>query len=78
MGRIKSLMVKRAAKQMLKEENLFNESFDNDKGLLRGTMPSKSVRNKIAGYIARLKKMQSKPIRIRKPVVETERQVERY
>ncbi len=58
MGRIKSTLVKRTARSLLKEENLFNESFEQDKKLLGDTMPSKKVRNKIAGYLARLKKMQ--------------------
>jgi small subunit ribosomal protein S17e len=56
MGRIKSLMVKRAAKQMLDGENDFDETFEKNKKLLGNTMPSKSIRNKIAGYIARLKR----------------------
>jgi ribosomal protein S17E len=56
MGRIKSTMVKRAASSLLKEENIFNDSFEHNKNLLKGSMPSKSIRNKIAGYLARLKK----------------------
>ena len=55
MGRIKSLMVKRAAKQLLNED-VFNGEFENNKKYLRNTMPSKPIRNKIAGYIARLMK----------------------
>lgn len=58
MGRIKSLMIKKAAKQLLVGENSFTESFEDDKKILGSTMPSKPVRNKIAGYIARLKKME--------------------
>ena len=56
MGRIKSLMVKRAAKQLLEEStaSLFSQEFNANKKVLRNTMPSKSTRNKIAGYIARL------------------------
>ena len=57
MGRIKSLMVKKAAKQLLHGENSFNDSFDKNKKMLRNLMPSKSIRNKIAGYISRLTKM---------------------
>jgi len=56
MGRIKSALVKRTAEKLLKEENTFSESFERDKKMLGNTMPSKKVRNKIAGYIARLKK----------------------
>ncbi|MEK6855528.1 MAG: 30S ribosomal protein S17e [Nanoarchaeota archaeon] len=57
MGRIKSLMVKRAAKQLLtKYTDKFNDKFETNKRILGSTMPSKSTRNKIAGYIARLEK----------------------
>jgi len=58
MGRIKSALVKRSAKKMLHEENVFTEKFDDDKKILGHSMPSKRMRNKIAGYIARLKKFQ--------------------
>ncbi len=56
MGRIKSTLVKRTARSLLKEENVFSNSFEEDKKILADTMPSKRLRNKIAGYIARLKK----------------------
>ncbi|MDO8509049.1 MAG: 30S ribosomal protein S17e [Nanoarchaeota archaeon] len=63
MGRIKLLMVKRAAQQLLAGEHQFNEDFDFNKKILGSTMPSKPIRNKIAGYIARL--MQAKRIGVR-------------
>ncbi len=56
MGRIKSALIKRTAKNLLKEENVFSENFNKNKKLLGNTMPSKRIRNKIAGYISRLKK----------------------
>ena len=56
MGRIKSTMVKRAAEQLLNGENDFNDSYEHNKKLLDNTMPSKPIRNRIAGYIARLKR----------------------
>ncbi len=56
MGRIKSTLVKRTGQNLLKEENNFSENFETNKKLLGRTMPSKKVRNKIAGYISRLKK----------------------
>lgn len=63
MGRIKSLMVKRAAKQLLaSEKHAFNESFSHNKKILGSTMPSKPIRNKIAGYIARLVRMKKAEI----------------
>ena len=58
MGRVKSALIKRTARSLLKEENLFNENFEKNKKLLADTMPSKRLRNKIAGYISRLKKQE--------------------
>lgn len=61
MGRIKSLLVKRTAKNLLKEENRFTSKFEDNKRLIGNTsMPSKSIRNKIAGYITRLQRRSSK------------------
>ena len=56
MGRIKSALVKRTAKNLLKEENKFSEDFEKNKSLLGNSMPSKKVKNKISGYISRLKR----------------------
>lgn len=59
MGRIKSAMVKKAAKQLVGKENMtFNEDFENNKKILKGLLPSKPIQNKVAGYISRLMKMQ--------------------
>ena len=55
MGRIKSTLIKRTGEGLLREENNFEEDFNKNKSLLRGHLPSKSTRNKIAGYISRLK-----------------------
>jgi small subunit ribosomal protein S17e len=60
MGRIKSALIKRTAKSLLKEENDFKEGFENNKGLLGSSMPSKRLRNRIAGYITRLKRNEQK------------------
>ena len=53
-------MVKRAAKQLLTGEHSFNGSFEHNKKLLGRTMPSIPIRNRIAGYIAKLLKTQAK------------------
>lgn len=58
MGRIKSTMIKRTTKKLLKEKNPFSEDFEQNKKLLGDTMPSKPIRNKVAGYLARLMRMQ--------------------
>jgi ribosomal protein S17E len=69
MGRIKSLMVKKAARQLL-DEAAFDTTFENNKKVLRNTMPSKPIRNKIAGYISRLMKMRAQKLAdAKKPVV---------
>jgi ribosomal protein S17E len=69
MGRIKGALIKRTARGMLKEDNSFSESFEKDKKLIGNTMPSKSLRNKIAGYIARLK--QQEKVNKSNPKIET-------
>lgn len=57
MGRIKSTMIKKAARQLLSLQQVFTEGFEHNKRLLGSTLPSKSIRNKVAGYLARLTKM---------------------
>jgi small subunit ribosomal protein S17e len=79
MGRIKSLMVKKAARQLLatKPES-FKESFEHNKKVLgSNNMPSKPIRNKVAGYIARLVKMQ-KAVKKPKPAPMQEIQADQY
>jgi ribosomal protein S17E len=57
MGRIKSTAIKRTARQLLNSDIVFTEIFDKNKKLLNGLMPSKPIKNKIAGYISRLMKI---------------------
>ena len=59
MGRIKNSLVKRTARSLMKEQNAFTDKFEESKKLLGNSMPSKRLRNRIAGYIARLKKQES-------------------
>ncbi len=58
MGKIKTRLIKRTANRLMKEDIGFDETFEKDKKLLGREMPSKKVRNQIAGYIARLKRFQ--------------------
>ena len=53
MGRIKSKLIKRTGGLLMAEENKFSESFNNNKVILTGIMPSKKIRNQVAGYITR-------------------------
>ena len=73
MGRIKSLLVKRTAKKLLESKPLlFNTEFEHNKRVLgNNTMPSKSIRNKIAGYIAHLQKMKKQAVTKPEPQVST-------
>jgi small subunit ribosomal protein S17e len=58
MGKIKTGLIKRTAHRLMKEDIGFSEKFERDKKLLGKEMPSKKVRNQIAGYIARLKRFE--------------------
>jgi len=63
MGRIKTTMIKRTSEQLLvMQPEIFDETFEHNKKVLGSTMPSKRMRNKIAGYIGRLKKNNRKII----------------
>ncbi|MEK6895046.1 MAG: 30S ribosomal protein S17e [Nanoarchaeota archaeon] len=60
MGKIKGKMVKRASEQFIKLGVPFTYEFEFNKKVLGNEMPSKKIRNQTAGYLARLKKMESK------------------
>ncbi|MFH1801682.1 MAG: 30S ribosomal protein S17e [archaeon] len=60
MGKIKSKMIKKSAERLIKENIDFEGEFDRNKKILGSTMPSKKLRNRLAGYIARLKKQEKK------------------
>ena len=60
MGKIKTALIKRTSERLVDEGIAFNEDFETNKRILAREMPSKKVRNQIAGYIARLKKIERK------------------
>jgi len=60
MGKIKTRLIKRTANTLLKEDIAFDGTFEKNKKILGREMPSKKVRNQIAGYIARLKRRDNK------------------
>jgi len=70
MGKIKTRLIKRTAETLVKNKDLsFNENFKKNKKILGKEMPSKKVRNQIAGYISRIKKVEKiKQERIEKSV----------
>jgi ribosomal protein S17E len=56
MGKIKSKLVKRTANELIKKGIKFNKSFEENKKILGKTMPSKKIRNQMAGFLAKLEK----------------------
>lgn len=57
MGRIKSALIKRTARTIVKENNDLTISFEKNKEAIKKyTLPDKGTRNKIAGYIVRIKR----------------------
>ena len=60
MGKIKSKLIKRTAHELIKQGITFSKTFEENKRILGKTMPSKKIRNQMAGYVARLKKVEQK------------------
>ncbi len=61
MGRIKTTLVKRVTNQMFDEhDDRFTTNFEENKAVVEqlANVPSKKIRNIIAGYATRLKKKQ--------------------
>jgi ribosomal protein S17E len=58
MGKIKSKMIKNSAKNLIKKNINFTENFEENKRILAGTMPSKKLKNQMAGFLARIKKQE--------------------
>jgi ribosomal protein S17E len=59
MGRIKSKLIKRTGNTLLSEENKFEGSFDTNKKILSNSLPGKKIRNQVAGFISRKKKVKT-------------------
>lgn len=60
MGKIKSKQVKRSVKALLEAGIELEGDFENNKKILGQEMPSKKLRNKMAGHATRLKKTQAR------------------
>jgi len=60
MGKIKTKLIKRTANNLSKKGIEFRENFKENKKTLGKEMPSKRIRNQIAGYLSRLKKQEKK------------------
>jgi len=59
MGKIKTKLIKRTARNLVGEGVEFKEDFESNKNILGDTMPSKKIRNQIAGYLVRLKQQEA-------------------
>ncbi len=60
MGKIKSKLIRRSSKTFIEKGIEFNEDFENNKKILGNTMPSKKLRNQMAGFLARERKQNKK------------------
>lgn len=60
MGKIKSKMMRKTANTLVKEDLKFSKDFEKNKAILGKTMPSKRLRNRIAGLISRMKRQEEK------------------
>ncbi|MBU2562507.1 MAG: 30S ribosomal protein S17e [Nanoarchaeota archaeon] len=58
MGKIKSKSIRKSTSELQKKGVEFAENFKDNKTLLGGTMPSKKLRNQMAGYLVRVKKQE--------------------
>lgn len=55
MGKIKSKLIKRAGNIFIQKGIKFEDNFEKNKKILGDEMPSKKVRNQMAGFLTRLK-----------------------
>ena len=60
MGKIKSKMIRKTANSLVKENLSFEKDFEKNKAILGKEMPSKRLRNRIAGLISRMKRQEEK------------------
>ncbi len=63
MGRIKTTQIKRTGNQLIKESSdKFKEDFESNKLIVNELteIPSKKIRNIVAGYVTRLKQQEKK------------------
>ena len=59
MGKIKSKMIRRSAKALVQRGISFTDKFDENKLVLGNTLPSKKIRNQIAGLLGKMKKVEA-------------------
>jgi len=60
MGKIKSKQIRKAGQSLVKRGAPFTESFEHNKKILgSNTMPSKKLRNQMAGFLSRFKRQEA-------------------
>ena len=59
MGKIKSRLIKRTGEKLKENKIKFSENFEDNKKILGNKMPSKKIRNRIAGYLTRIIKREN-------------------
>ncbi len=60
MGKIKSKQIRRTAKEIMEQGIEFSENFEKNKRILGQEMPSKRMRNQLAGFLVRFSKNKAK------------------
>jgi ribosomal protein S17E len=55
MGKIKSKLIKRSGHAFIRKGVKFEDNFETNKKILGKEMPSKKIRNQMAGFLTRLK-----------------------
>jgi ribosomal protein S17E len=60
MGKIKSKLVKRCARMILKNKIESKENFEDNKKILKTVFPTNKLRNQTAGYLTKLNKNEKK------------------
>ena len=58
MGKIKSKLVRRTAKEIVSRGVVFTDAFAENKKILGNILPSKKIRNQMAGLAAKTVKME--------------------
>ena len=56
MGKIKPKLIKKSADTLIRKGVEFTESFEKNKKILKNVLPSKKLRNQMAGLLSKIKK----------------------
>jgi len=62
MGKIKSKLIRRSADELVEQGVEFTDNFERNKKILKNSMPSKRIRNQMAGLLTKKKKQEQKKL----------------